>query len=77
MRKLPQVEEAKRVMTEAVAWSVMKWLKEKKRVRLVADKANAALDDLNRTVKAQWSPEVRAAYEDLVEAASALDKKNR
>jgi hypothetical protein len=63
MRKLPEVEEARALMTEAKAWSVMKWLKEKKRVRSVADKANAALDDLNRTVKARWSEELRVAYD--------------
>lgn len=52
-------------MTEAMAWSVMKWLREKKRVRKVADKANAALDELNRAAKARWSHEVRTAYDEL------------
>jgi hypothetical protein len=67
MRKLPEVEEAKSLMTEAMAWSVMKWLREKKRVRKVADKANAALDELNRTAKARWSHELRAAYDELTQ----------
>jgi hypothetical protein len=67
MRKLPEVEEARALMTEAVAWSVMKWLREKKRVRKVADKANAALDELNRAAKARWSHERRSAYEELTQ----------
>ena len=47
MHKLPEVEEAKALMNEATEWSVMKWLREKKRVRKVADQANAALDKLD------------------------------
>jgi hypothetical protein len=30
MRKITEVEEAKQLMTEAVEWSVMKWLREEK-----------------------------------------------
>jgi hypothetical protein len=65
MRKLTEVEEAKAVMTEAVEWSVMKWLREKKRVRKMADKANDALDRVEEEVKATWSNELKAAYEQL------------
>jgi hypothetical protein len=65
MDKLPEVETAKALMTEAVAWSVMKWLREKKRVRKTADQANAALDQLNQAVKDRWPDHVRAAYEAL------------
>jgi hypothetical protein len=43
MRKLAEVDEAKALMTEGLNWSVMKWLREKKRVRRTADKANDAL----------------------------------
>ncbi len=71
MRKLPEVEEAKALMTEAAAWSVIKWLREKKRVRKVADKANAALDELDRQVKAGWNSEVKSAYQELAEKASS------
>ena len=67
MRKLPEVEEARALMAEAMAWSVMKWLREKKRVRKVADKANAALDELNRDTKERWSHERRSAYEELAQ----------
>ena len=67
MRKLPEVEEAKALMTEAVEWSVMKWLKEKKRVRKVADLANNALDQLSEETKLQWTDELRAAYGALAE----------
>lgn len=69
MGKLPEVEEAKALMTEAAAWSVMKWLREKKRVRKSADKANAALDELDRKVKAGWSSEVASAYKELAQKA--------
>jgi len=67
MRKLPEVEEAKALMTEAVEWSVMKWLKEKKRVRKVADLANNALDQLSKETKLLWTGELRAAYSALAE----------
>ncbi len=63
MDKLPEVEIAKALMTEAMSWSVMKWLREKKRVRKTADKANAALDELNAAVKADWAGEMKAAYQ--------------
>lgn len=55
MRKLTEVEDAKALMTEAVEWSVMKWLREKKRVRKAADKANAALDALEQEIKRSWN----------------------
>jgi len=67
MEKIPAVETAKMLMTEAVAWSVMKWLREKKTVRKMADQANAALDKLNQVVKDRWPADVRAAYEALVQ----------
>jgi len=67
MRKLPEVEEAKSLMTEAVEWSVLKWLKEKKRVRKIADRANQALDQLSKETKLLWPDELRAAYSALAE----------
>ena len=66
MEKIPEVEAAKTLMTEAVSWSVMKWLREKKRVRKTADQANAALDHLNQAVKDRWPERVRVAYASLV-----------
>jgi len=62
MHKLPEVEEAKDLMNEALDWSTFKWLFEKPRVRKTADLANAALDHLNRAVKARWSDEFKAIY---------------
>ncbi len=70
MQKLREVEEAKQIMTEAVNWSVMKWLSQKKRVRRAADVANAALNNLERVVKANWSDELRAAYQQVSGAKS-------
>lgn len=60
MKKLPEVETAKSLMTEAVNWSVMKWLREKKRVRATADKANEALDRLNEEIKLKWPESLRS-----------------
>lgn len=69
VRKLPEVEDAKALMIEAVDWSVFRWLFEKRRVRETADQANAALDKLNEAVKARWSSEVKAAYKALTAKA--------
>jgi hypothetical protein len=65
MRKLKEVEDAKALMTEAMNWSVVRWLKEKKRVRKAADLANACLDRLDQEIKARWSDELKAAYSEL------------
>jgi hypothetical protein len=65
MRKLAEVEDAKAIMTEGLSWSVMKWLKEKKRVRKAADKANDALWAMQKAVKDSWNDDLRVAYEDL------------
>ena len=65
MRKLTEVEDAKALMTEAMSWSVVKWLAEKKRVRKTADLANACLDRLDQEIKARWSDELKAAYREL------------
>ena len=62
MRKLLEVQEAKDLMKEAMEWSALKWLWEKSRVRETADRANAVLDRMERTVKSHWSPEDKAAY---------------
>ncbi len=54
MERIPEVETARALMTEAMTWSVMKWLREKKRVRKTADQANAALDQIEPAVKDRW-----------------------
>ena len=66
MEKLPEVETAKALMSEAVTWSVMRWLREKKRVRKTADQANAALDRLTQATQELWPDRVRTAYAGLV-----------
>jgi len=66
MERIPEVEAAKALMNEAVSWSVMKWLREKKRVRKTADQANATLDQLNQAVKNRWHGDIKAAYDGLV-----------
>ncbi len=65
MQKLLPVEEAKTVMRQGIEWSVVRWLKEKKRVRKIADRANAALDVLDREVKSTWPADLQAAYAKL------------
>jgi hypothetical protein len=67
VQKLPEVEEAKALMIEATEWSVMKWLREKKRVRKTADRANDALDQLSEQTKLLWPEELRAAYAALAQ----------
>jgi len=62
MRKLAEVEDAKALMSEAQDWSIWRWLLEKSRVRQTADKGTAALDELEKKVKAGWSKELKAAY---------------
>lgn len=62
MRKPPEVEEARALMTEAMDWSVFTWLFQKSKVREVSDEANAALDKLNKATKARWSDEIREEY---------------
>lgn len=63
MDSMKEVAEARAVMTEAVDWSVVRWLREKKRVRKIADHANDVLDRVCQNAKAHWSSELRAAYE--------------
>jgi hypothetical protein len=63
MKKLIEVEQARALMTEAIDWSVMKWLTEKKRVRKVADKANEILDAVEKEFHDSWSDDFKAAYE--------------
>jgi len=77
MDKLPEVETAKELMTEAMTWSVMRWLREKKRVRKTADQANAALDQSSQAVRERWPEHIRAAYEALVAQAAAATTARR
>jgi len=68
--KLPEVATAKALMTEAMTWSVMKWLREKKKVRKAADQANAALDQLGEKTKEAWPEDFKVAYVSLDGSAS-------
>lgn len=62
MERLKEVEAARALMTEAMDWSVIMWLKEKKRVRTVADAANATLDRVEQQVQDGWPAELISAY---------------
>jgi hypothetical protein len=70
MQKLVAVEEAKVLMNRAKDWSVWRWLLEKRRVRAAADTAVAALDDLDKSVKAVWADDLKKAYRELEAQAS-------
>ena len=76
MQKLIQVEEAKALMTEAKAWSVWRWLTEKKRVRAAADRAVDALNEADAKVKTSWSEDLQKAFREL-EAETALAENPR
>lgn len=65
MDKIPEVETAKALMAEALSWSVMRWLKEKKRVRTVADQANASLDQRADALRKTWPEQLTMIYEAL------------
>jgi hypothetical protein len=65
MHKLIAVEEARRILTTGKEWSIWRWLLEKRKVRTAADAGTAALDDLEKKVKAGWSPELKKAYREL------------
>jgi type I site-specific restriction endonuclease len=77
MRKLPEVQEAKELMNEAIDWSFFKWMFEKGRVRETADRANDALDSLERAVKARWSDPLKAALHELSPKASRRHQKDQ
>jgi choline dehydrogenase-like flavoprotein len=61
MRKLEAVEEARAIMTQGKEWGVFKWLMEKRKVRGIADRATAALNDAEDKVKATWSDDLKRA----------------
>ena len=69
MRKLAEVQKAKNLMHEAIEWSTFKWSFKTSRVRETADQAKAALDRLERAVKARWTDEAKAAYKSLTAKA--------
>jgi hypothetical protein len=79
MHKMPAVEEAKALMTEAEEWSVWHWLLEKRRVRAAADRATAALGEWEQKVKGRWPEDLSKAVRrkvceaDEVAEAARLD----
>lgn len=62
MKKLAEVEQARAIMNEAMDWSVMKWLTEKKRVRKLADAANEKLDNIEKEIRKKWSEDLKSAF---------------
>lgn len=76
MKKLQEVEEAKALLKEAINWSLLKWLWAKNSVRETADKADAALDRMNKKIKAQWSDDVREVYRFLADSTRRGKSRN-
>jgi hypothetical protein len=76
MQKLTEVEEANALMTEAMEWSVWRWLLEKGRVRSAADRANDALAAAEKKVKAGWDDDLKKAFRE-VEAKAKLEDNPR
>ena len=72
MQKLIPVEEAKALFTVAQDWSVWRWLKDKKKARAAGDGATEAFGELEKTIKASWSADLKKAYREL-EAEAAVD----
>lgn len=72
MKRLVEVETAKALLTEAVDWSVWRWMTEKSKVRETADRGTAALDRLDEEVKTSWSRQLKKAYRELL-AQAAFD----
>jgi hypothetical protein len=70
MQKLIPVEEAKKLMNEAIEWSIWRWLLEKRKVRVAADTAVDALNALDKKVKAAWSDDLKKAFRELELEAS-------
>src|SRR6516225_8863046 len=77
MRKLPEVEEARSIMTQGMEWGVWKWITEKKRVRVVADQATDALNAAEMKVKEAWPEELKLAYDAVVDGEFSKGKKRK
>ncbi len=77
MRKLPEVEDARALMTEAQDWSLWRWLLEKRRVRQAADAANAALAGAEEKVKACWNDDLKNAYAAAEKESGETGKKRK
>ena len=73
MPNLSAVLEARAIFNEALTWSVMKWLSEKKKVRKIADAANATLDNAEKELRRRWDPSIEEAYKTLQDRSSHLD----
>lgn len=70
--QLTEVEQARALMTEAIDWSVMRWLIEKKRVRKIADRANEVLNATEQEIHSRWSTAFRKVYENSGAAAPEI-----
>jgi len=74
MRKLPAVEEAKKLFEEGTTWGVWHWLAEKRRARRTADAAWEALEQYEHKVKGAWDAETSQTFRED-KALQAADRK--
>ncbi len=72
MKRLPEVEQARALMTEAIDWSVVKWLGEKRRVRKCADRANQILNEVESELHARWGPKFKSVFEQSGEVSQEI-----
>ena len=77
MQELKELNEARSLFNEAMDWSVMKWLTEKKRVRKTADAANAMLDHVEAELQSLWPHELKAAFDGKNGQSSSADIQRR
>ena len=77
MKKIPEFEEAKAIMTAAQEWGIWRWLTEKRKVRLAADTCNEALARAEKRVIESWPEEMRAAYDDMVAEQGGKKRKGK
>jgi hypothetical protein len=62
MKTIDSVEAAKAFMASAIDWSILHWLAEKRKVRQIADRGTAALDEEERRIKSTWPEDLTNAY---------------
>lgn len=73
MHRMQAVDTARQIMTEGQEWSVVRWLFEKRRVRLAADEATAALAEAREQANSAWSEDLVKAYAEAAAEAGASD----
>ncbi len=77
MKKIPEVEYARALMTEAQDWSLWRWLFDKSKVRKAADDCNAALAAAEEKVRAAFDKSGKKRNAAVKRVLEALDEAER